>query len=278
MGLLEIEGLTKLYRNGTRANDGVTMSVEAGEIRGLLGPNGAGKTTLVRQVLSITTPTSGRIRIAGEDIVANAMAARRLCSYQPQGQVPMEGLTPRQAIPLIGRIRGLQSARSLGFVESYRGMLPRFWRVVVAQLLTNLIVSVLAIAVIGLPIAIWKYVDWQFVQQEILFEDKRIRDAFRGSTLIVRRQWWRAARVAGFLWLLSVATGPLLIMLLIFADLSLNLVDALGSIIFALLLPYVATGRTLLYFDLAARHPEAVRKPTRRRRLWSRLRPAAGTA
>jgi hypothetical protein len=78
--------------------------------------------------------------------------------------------------------------------------------------------------------------------------------------------------------LLSVATGPVLIMILIFADLSLNLVDALGSVIFALLLPYVATGRTLVHFDLAARHQEAVSKPTWRHRLWSRLGPVARTA
>jgi hypothetical protein len=182
------------------------------------------------------------------------------------------------AAVVITFIRGLEARRTLGLVSSYRGMLERFWRVVIAQLLTNLIVAALAVTVIGLPIAIWKYVGWQFVQQEILFEDKGIRDAFRGSTRIVRRQWWRAARVAGFLWLLSVATGPVLIMILIFGDLSLNLIDALGSVIFALLLPYVATGRTLLYFDLAARRPEAVRKPTWRHRLRTRLRPVAGTA
>ena len=182
------------------------------------------------------------------------------------------------AAVVITFIRGLQSGRPLGLMDSYREMLQRFWRVVVAQLLTNLIVAALAVTVIGFPIAIWKYVDWQFVQQEILFEDKRIRDAFRGSTRLVRRQWWRAARVAGFLWLLSVATGPVLIMILIFAHLSLNLIDAVGSVMFALLLPYVATGRTLLYFDLAARHQEAVRKPTRRHRLRSRLRPVTRTA
>jgi hypothetical protein len=182
------------------------------------------------------------------------------------------------AAVVITFIRGLQSGRSLGLVDSYREMLQHFWRVVVAQLLTNLIVAALAVTVIGFPVAIWKYVDWQFVQQEILFEDKRIRDAFRGSTRLVRRQWWRAARVAGFLWLLSVAAGPVLIMILIFAHLSLNLIDALGSVIFALLLPYVATGRTLLYFDLAARHQEAVSKPTRRHRIRSRLRPVTGTA
>ena len=45
--LLEIENLTKVYRTGTRANDGITLSVEEGEVFGLLGHNGAGKTTLV---------------------------------------------------------------------------------------------------------------------------------------------------------------------------------------------------------------------------------------
>ena len=58
-----------------------------------------------------------------------------------------------------------------------------------AQLLASVIVFGLALTIVGLPIAIWKYVSWQFVQQEILFEDKPFREAFRGSSRIVRGRW-----------------------------------------------------------------------------------------
>ena len=91
---------------------------------------------------------------------------------------------------------------------AYREMFARFWRLVGGQLLVSILTALLAITVIGIPIAIWKYIDWQFVQQEILFKDKSIRDAFRGSTKVVRGHWWRTLRIAGFFWLLSVVAGP----------------------------------------------------------------------
>ncbi|HEX7431442.1 MAG TPA: ATP-binding cassette domain-containing protein [Candidatus Limnocylindrales bacterium] len=103
--LLQIEELTKVYRTGTRANDGISLAIGEGEVFGLLGHNGAGKTTLVNQVVGLLRPTSGTIRIDGRDMVADPGLARRLCSSQAQAQVPIDGLTPRQAIDLLGQLR-----------------------------------------------------------------------------------------------------------------------------------------------------------------------------
>ena len=170
-------------------------------------------------------------------------------------------------------VRDLERGQPTGFVGSFRGMLERFWRVVLGQLLANFVVLLLALTIIGIPIAIWKYIDWQFVQQEILFQDKPVRAAFRGSTRIVRGHWWRTVRIAGFLWLISIVTGPVLGFALIFTPLSLTWANVAGTVVFALLIPYVAIGRTLLYFDLAVRQQEAVTEP-KRRRWWSRTRPS----
>ena len=104
--LLEVERLVKRYGKGAPANDGIDLDVAAGEVFGLLGPNGAGKSTLVGQLVGLLQPTSGAIHIAGVDVVADPAQARRLCTYQPQGSVPIEGLTPLQAVALAGRIRG----------------------------------------------------------------------------------------------------------------------------------------------------------------------------
>ncbi|MGD0862469.1 MAG: ABC transporter ATP-binding protein [Candidatus Limnocylindrales bacterium] len=104
--LLEIENLTKVYRTGVRANDGIDLAIESGEVFGLLGHNGAGKTTLVNQVVGLLKPTSGSIRMDGRDMVADPGLARRLCSFQAQAQVPIDGLSPRQAIDLLGQLRG----------------------------------------------------------------------------------------------------------------------------------------------------------------------------
>jgi ABC-2 type transport system ATP-binding protein len=108
--LLEIDRLTKVYRTGVCANDAITLSVREGEVFGLLGHNGAGKTTLVNQVVGLLKPTSGSIRIDGRDIVADPGLARRLCSFQAQAQVPIDGLSPRQAIELLGQLRGASRA------------------------------------------------------------------------------------------------------------------------------------------------------------------------
>jgi ABC-2 type transport system ATP-binding protein len=108
--LLEIRDLTKTYRRGARANDGISLSAVEGEVFGLLGHNGAGKTTLVNQVVGLLRPDSGTVRIDGHDAVADPGLARRLCALQPQADVPITGLTPRQAIELIGRLRGGRAA------------------------------------------------------------------------------------------------------------------------------------------------------------------------
>jgi len=104
---LEVEGVRKRYgRRGSYANDGVDLRVESGQVYGLLGHNGAGKTTLVNQILGLLRPNEGSIRIDGHDVVADPGFARRACSIQPQAQVPIDGLTPTQAIEALGRLRG----------------------------------------------------------------------------------------------------------------------------------------------------------------------------
>lgn len=160
-------------------------------------------------------------------------------------------------------VRELYRGHRTGFVGSVRGALARFWRVVAAQLMFLFGTFLLAITVIGLPIAAWKYVSWLFVQQEVLFTDKSIRDAFRGSSDLVRGRWWHTVRVAGPLWLLSVAAGPILGFALIFTDLPLVWINLIGSLVFALFIPYVTVGRTLLYFDLQVRAEEDVRPRSR---------------
>jgi len=106
MPLLDIRNVTKTYRGGVRANDDISLDVEAGEVFGLLGPNGAGKTTLVSQVLALLVPDSGTITIDGVDVVLRPDEARRMCSFQPQAAAPVEGLSARQAVEIIGSIRG----------------------------------------------------------------------------------------------------------------------------------------------------------------------------
>jgi hypothetical protein len=209
--------------------------------------------------------------VAGDRAVDSAHAGLHLAIADVLEQLGRPIASAVVAGVVIVFVRLLVENGSAGFRGSYRGMLSRFRRVVLGQLLATLGVIAMAITVVGIPFAVWKYVGWQFVQQEILFEDRSLRDAFRGSSGLVRGRWWHTVRVAGFLWAVSVVTGPVLGFALIFANLSLFWINAIGSLVFALLIPYVALGHTLLYFDLEARAATEPVKP--RRRLWRRSRP-----
>ncbi|QYC43703.1 Daunorubicin/doxorubicin resistance ATP-binding protein DrrA [Nonomuraea coxensis DSM 45129] len=78
---LEIKGLTKAYRNGELAVDGLSFRVERGQVLGLLGPNGAGKTTTMRMMMGLIRPDDGEVRIFGERVTPGAPVLSRLGSF-----------------------------------------------------------------------------------------------------------------------------------------------------------------------------------------------------
>lgn len=106
MNVLDISHLTRSFGTVT-ANDDISLQVRAGQVVGLLGHNGAGKTTLVSQIVGLLRPDAGSIHVGEVDAVASSAAARRHVSIHPQAQAPIDGLTPRRAIEVAGRIRGL---------------------------------------------------------------------------------------------------------------------------------------------------------------------------
>jgi putative ABC transport system ATP-binding protein len=78
MSMVSVESVTKIYRKGgeeIRPLDGLTLSVPAGEFVCLMGPSGSGKTTLLNVVAGIDRPTSGKIRVDGDDVTAMSESA-----------------------------------------------------------------------------------------------------------------------------------------------------------------------------------------------------------
>src|SRR5437868_8972423 len=76
--LLVTEGLTKRY-GGLLANDGIAVTLAAGEIRGLIGPNGAGKTTFVNVITGIEHPDAGEVRLA--DVSITGLGAHLIAAH-----------------------------------------------------------------------------------------------------------------------------------------------------------------------------------------------------
>lgn len=80
---LRIQNLTKTYKNGVKALDGVSLVIPRG-LYGLLGPNGAGKSTLMRTIATLQEPDSGTIRLGPIDVLAQKEEVRKLLGYLPQ--------------------------------------------------------------------------------------------------------------------------------------------------------------------------------------------------
>ena len=161
--------------------------------------------------------------------------------------------TPVGSAAVTAFVRNLDQQEPGGFLAAWKLTVSRLWRLIAVQLLAAVLVLLLLITIIGIPYGIRKFVDWQFGQQEILFRDRSIRQALRGSARTVHGHWWHTAAVAVTFWLFSEVPGPLLGFALLFTTLPIRSVDLFGSVISTLLVPVVGVGRTLLYFDLAAR-------------------------
>ena len=81
--MLELQDVSHVYPNGTRALDHVTLSIPRG-MYGLLGPNGAGKSTLMRTIATLQSPSEGSIRFGDIDVIAEPERLRRTLGYLPQ--------------------------------------------------------------------------------------------------------------------------------------------------------------------------------------------------
>ncbi|MGY3204163.1 ATP-binding cassette domain-containing protein [Streptomyces sp. TE5632] len=99
MPVIEVTDLRKSY-GGRPAVDGVSFTVEEGEIFGVLGPNGAGKTTTVECVEGLRVPDAGRVRVTGLDPVADHGRVARVLGAQLQQSRLQAKITVREALEL----------------------------------------------------------------------------------------------------------------------------------------------------------------------------------
>jgi ABC-2 type transport system ATP-binding protein len=108
---IEASQLSKTYKGGVRALDGLSLEVEAGTIFGLLGPNGAGKSTTVKILTTLSRADSGEARVAGLDVVRDAQRVRR--SIGVVGQKPgLDGdATGRENLEMQAEIYGIRGAK-----------------------------------------------------------------------------------------------------------------------------------------------------------------------
>ena len=107
--MIEIRNLQKRFANIT-AVDGVSFSVDRGEVLGFLGPNGAGKSTTMKMLTGFLHPSGGSATIGGHDITSDPLAAKKLVGYLPEGAPLYPDMTPESFLRFIAEIRGFSGA------------------------------------------------------------------------------------------------------------------------------------------------------------------------
>jgi len=119
--MLTVEHLSRRYGD-LLALDDVSVQVESGELVGLLGPNGAGKSTLMRTCAGLQPPDSGVIRLAGVELAARPIEAKRKLGYAAEEPSFYEDLSAEEYLAFLASIRGLDPVegrrRALSLAES----------------------------------------------------------------------------------------------------------------------------------------------------------------
>lgn len=111
--MIRVHDYHKTYRN-TVAVSGLSFEVPSGAILGLVGPNGAGKTTTMRALAGIIRPTLGTLSIAGHDVTAEPLAAKRALAYIPDDPKLFDALTVWEHLEFIASAYRLPDFTSQG--------------------------------------------------------------------------------------------------------------------------------------------------------------------
>lgn len=118
--VIEIEGLTKVYKNNIVALDNVSFEVKRGEIFALLGLNGAGKTTLMKIVLGLLRATSGKVLIFGE--ISHSDKLKDKIGYLPELFQAPSNWNVKDTLNFLGRLSGFKGSALKNRIDEVLGM------------------------------------------------------------------------------------------------------------------------------------------------------------
>ena len=114
--MIEVEGLTKRYRDNL-AVEGLSFSIQQGEVVGFLGPNGAGKSTTMRILAGYMPATSGRVEIGGIDVFDDPLKVKRRIGYLPEIPPVYLDMTVGAYLRFVAKLKGIQRSKLREEVE-----------------------------------------------------------------------------------------------------------------------------------------------------------------
>jgi len=114
--MIEVTDLRKSFGH-IRAVDGISFSVERGDVLGFLGPNGAGKSTTMRMLSCFLPPDGGTASVCGHDVVSDSMAARRAVGYLAENVPAYAEMTTEGFLKFVCDARALRGRKRAGAIE-----------------------------------------------------------------------------------------------------------------------------------------------------------------
>lgn len=106
--MIEVKGLVKDY-GALRAVNGVSFTVQRGDVLGFLGPNGAGKSTTMKMITGFLRPTAGNALVNGHDVTAEPVVVKRLVGYLPENAPAYPEMTVGEFLGFIAETRGFRT-------------------------------------------------------------------------------------------------------------------------------------------------------------------------
>ena len=120
--ILEIKGYTKVYGEGKKAADNVTLTVESGDIYGFIGHNGAGKSTTIRAVVGVLDFSEGEIYIDGHSVKDEPLECKKITAYIPDNPDLYENLTGIQYLNFIADVFEIDEVKREEVIKKYADM------------------------------------------------------------------------------------------------------------------------------------------------------------
>jgi len=115
--VVAVDRLTKFY-GAHLVVRGVSFSIGQGEVIGLLGPNGSGKSTILRMLAGYIVPSAGNARVAGMDVAADSLAARRHIGYVPEDAPLYDGMRVGEFLHFMAAIKDVPRHRTPAAVNA----------------------------------------------------------------------------------------------------------------------------------------------------------------
>jgi hypothetical protein len=206
--------------------------------------------TLLQYAVVRSTPVGDLVDLVSHDALLAVPVALTIGSVSAVTSTVIVFAATAEAIDHMGR------GRRLPVLSAFATLLDHWWALLWATIRIVVVTALLAITIVGLPLAVFYFVRRILTTTACIMEDLDAGPALARSSDLVRGHWWRVLTVTSIANVIALGLGPLIgVTVLLLWSPSLGFVNLLSSVVYALLMPFAGITLALLFYDL--RHRKA---------------------